>query len=211
MSGFKLRINRLRNISYASSVQESLSFDVSFEVPYFFCGQGNNVVVKPILINTVVIFLVNFPEGEEEPMALVYNKKDTWADIEKEFTQSARERRNGRGFFRKAIGGFVAFLRFDETKFLDVAREGGLSDAHALRCEAAAKLFLIGDASAIDEAKDLTVAKCFTSAHIAAIIQPPVFLYSRMHRAVNSFSRKIVAMRAVARAALRRQIEFGSG
>jgi hypothetical protein len=86
MSGFKLRINRLRNISYASSVQESLSFDVSFEVPYFFCGQGNNVVVKPILINTVVIFLVNFPEGEEEPMALVYNKKDTWADIEKEST-----------------------------------------------------------------------------------------------------------------------------
>ena len=86
MSGFRLRINRLRNISYASSVQESLSFDVSFEVPYFIGGQGNNIVVKPILVNTVVIFLVNFPEGEEEPMALVYNKKDTWADIEREST-----------------------------------------------------------------------------------------------------------------------------
>jgi hypothetical protein len=86
MSGFKLRINRLRNISYASSVQESLSFDVSFEVQYFYGGQGNSMMVKPILINTVVIFLVNFPEGEEQPMALVYNKKETWADIEMEST-----------------------------------------------------------------------------------------------------------------------------
>jgi len=44
------------------------------------------MVVKPILINTIVIFLVHFPEDCEEPMALVYNKKDTWSDIEKEST-----------------------------------------------------------------------------------------------------------------------------
>ena len=44
------------------------------------------MVVKPILVNNVVIFLVHFPCGESEPMALVYNNKDTWADIEKEST-----------------------------------------------------------------------------------------------------------------------------
>jgi hypothetical protein len=87
MSGFRLKLNRLKNIPYASSIQESLSFESSFEVEYFFKRQWNLVVVKPILIGTVVIFLVNFPEGEEEPLALVYNKKDTWADIEKESTK----------------------------------------------------------------------------------------------------------------------------
>jgi hypothetical protein len=86
MSDFRLKINRLRNIPYASSVQESLSFDTSFEVQYFFSGEGNLIVVKPILMNMVVIFLVHFPGMEEEPMALVYNKKDAWSDIEKEST-----------------------------------------------------------------------------------------------------------------------------
>jgi len=84
MSGFRLKLNRLRNIPYASSIQESLPFESSFEVEYFFNGQCNLVVVKPILIGTVVIFLVNFPESYDEPMALVYNKKDIWSDIEKE-------------------------------------------------------------------------------------------------------------------------------
>lgn len=86
MSGFRLRLNRLKNIAYASSIQEHLPFEKSFELEYFFDGLGNSVVVKPILINTVVIFLVHFPGGEAEPMALVYNKKDTWSDIEKEST-----------------------------------------------------------------------------------------------------------------------------
>jgi hypothetical protein len=86
MSGFRLKLNRLRNIPYASSIQESLPFESSFDVEYFFNGQWNLIVVKPILINKVVIFLVNFPEGEEDPIALVYNKKDTWSDIEKEST-----------------------------------------------------------------------------------------------------------------------------
>jgi hypothetical protein len=86
MSGFRLRLNRLRNIPYASSIQEHLPFDKSFEVEYLFDGDWRTVVVKPILINTVVIFLVHFPGGEAGSMALVYNKKDTWADIEKEST-----------------------------------------------------------------------------------------------------------------------------
>jgi len=84
MSGFRLKLNRLRNIPYASSIQELLPFEKSFELEYFFEGQWNLIVVKPILVNTVVVFLVNFPEAQEESMALVYNKKDTWADIEKE-------------------------------------------------------------------------------------------------------------------------------
>jgi len=85
MSGFRLKLNRLRNIPYASSIQESLPFERSFEIEYFFDRQWNPIVVKPILISNVVIFLVNFPEGGD-PMALVYNKLDTWSDIEKEST-----------------------------------------------------------------------------------------------------------------------------
>ncbi|HXB07131.1 MAG TPA: hypothetical protein VNW04_08445 [Puia sp.] len=86
MSGFRLKLNRLKNIPYASSIQEHLPFEKSFELEYFFEGSWNLVVVKPILVNTVVIFLVSFPEGEAESMALVYNKKDIWADIEQEST-----------------------------------------------------------------------------------------------------------------------------
>jgi hypothetical protein len=86
MSGFRLKLNRLKNIPYASSIQEHLPFEKTFEVDYFFDGQWNPVVVKPIQVNSVVIFLVSFPGGEAEAMALVYNKKDIWADIEKEST-----------------------------------------------------------------------------------------------------------------------------
>ncbi|HLZ89855.1 MAG TPA: hypothetical protein VKQ52_21525 [Puia sp.] len=86
MSGFRLKLNRLKNIPYASSIQEHLPFEKTFEVEYFFDGRWSLVLVHPILVNTVVIFLVSFPEGEAESMALVYNKKDIWADIEKEST-----------------------------------------------------------------------------------------------------------------------------
>ena len=86
MSGFRLKLNRLRNIPYASSIQEHLPFERSFEVEYLLDGLRYPLVVKPILVNTVVIFLVHFPGGESESMALVYNKKDIWADIEKEST-----------------------------------------------------------------------------------------------------------------------------
>lgn len=86
MSGFRLRLNRLRNIPNASSIQGSLPLESSFEVEYRFNSIWSWVVVQPIVVNTVVIFLVNFPEGDGEPMALVYNKKDIWSDIEKEST-----------------------------------------------------------------------------------------------------------------------------
>jgi len=86
MSGFRLKLNRLKNIPYASSIQEHLPFEKTFAVEYFFDGDRNPIVVKPMLVNSVVIFLVNFPEGQAEPMALVYNKKDVWSDIEKEST-----------------------------------------------------------------------------------------------------------------------------
>lgn len=86
MSGFRIKLNRLKNIPYASSIQESLPFEKSIDVEYFFEGQWNLIVVKPILVNTVVIFLVHFPEGDKDSIALVYNKKDEWSDIEKEST-----------------------------------------------------------------------------------------------------------------------------
>src|ERR1700743_1949005 len=86
MSGFRLKHNRLRNIPYASSIQESLPFDNSFEIEYFFEEKWDMIVVKPVLVNAVVIFLVHFRANPEESVALVYNKKDTWSDIEKEST-----------------------------------------------------------------------------------------------------------------------------
>ena len=86
MSGFRLKLNRLKNIPYASSLQETLPFEKNLELEFFFDHRWSLVVVQPILVNTVVIFLVSFPEGESEAMALVYNEKDAWSDIEKEST-----------------------------------------------------------------------------------------------------------------------------
>ncbi len=86
MSGFRLRINGLTNIPYAAAIQESLPFNQSFEVEYLFERQWNWIMVKPILVHSVVIFLVDFPDGDGESMALVYNEKDAWSDIEQEST-----------------------------------------------------------------------------------------------------------------------------
>ena len=86
MSGFRLKLNRLRIIPYASSIQETLPPDQAFEMEYMYCGEWNLVMVKPILVHSVVIFLVQFPDAEAGSMALVYNTKDEWSDIEKEST-----------------------------------------------------------------------------------------------------------------------------
>jgi hypothetical protein len=86
MPDFRLKINGLTNIAYASSIQESLALETSFEVEYFLNGQGSLIMVKPILLGTVVIFLVHFPGTDRQSMALVYNKKESWSDIEKEST-----------------------------------------------------------------------------------------------------------------------------
>jgi hypothetical protein len=86
MPDFRLKINGLRNIPYASAVQESLPLETSFELEYFFNGQGNLIIVKPILLGTVVVFLIHFPEPDRQSMALVYNKKENWSDIEQEST-----------------------------------------------------------------------------------------------------------------------------
>ncbi len=69
-----------------SSLQETLPFDHAFEIDYVYGGDWNLVMVKPILVHSVVIFLVQFPDGEGNSMALVYNTKDEWSDIEKEST-----------------------------------------------------------------------------------------------------------------------------
>ena len=56
-------------------------------------------------------------------------------------------------------------MRFDQAKFLQIARERGLGNAEPLRGQAAAQLFLIADVLIGDQAEDLTVAVCFTRAH----------------------------------------------
>jgi hypothetical protein len=86
MSGFRLRFNELRNITYGSSLQETLPFVEAFEMEYRYHGESNLVMVKPIVVHSVVIFLVQFPDEEADSMALVYNSKDEWSDIEKEST-----------------------------------------------------------------------------------------------------------------------------
>ena len=86
MSGFRLRINRLRNITTTFSLQETLPFEKAFEMEYRYHGESNLVMVKPIVVHSVVIFLVQFPDGAADSMALVYNSKDEWSDIEKEST-----------------------------------------------------------------------------------------------------------------------------
>jgi hypothetical protein len=72
MSGSLLRFNRLSN--------------VPFEMEYAYAGEWNLVIVKPIQIHSVVIYLVQFPGNERDSMALVYNSKDEWSNIEKEST-----------------------------------------------------------------------------------------------------------------------------
>ena len=86
MSGFRLKLNRLKNIPYASFIQKSPGGENFFEAEYFFEGYWSFIIVKPVVIDTIVIFLVHFPEGERDSMALVYNTKDAWSDIEKEST-----------------------------------------------------------------------------------------------------------------------------
>jgi hypothetical protein len=86
MRGFRLKLNRLRNIPYTSPIWEKFPSDQAFEMEYMYCGEWNLVMVKPIQIHSVVIFLVQLPEGEGDSMALVYNTKDEWSDIEKEST-----------------------------------------------------------------------------------------------------------------------------
>ena len=60
--------------------------EVPFEVEYFLEGKGNYIVVQPMLISNIIVFLVSFPGGEEAPMALVFNARNEWSDIEKEPT-----------------------------------------------------------------------------------------------------------------------------
>ena len=84
MADSRLKINRLKNISFASSIQESLPLESSFEAECFFKGNGNLMLVKPIMIGMVVVFLVHFQDKTIPAMALVYNKKDSWSDIERE-------------------------------------------------------------------------------------------------------------------------------
>jgi hypothetical protein len=86
MSGFRLKINRLRNIPSASSFFKPLPFEQVFEIEYVYAGEWNLIMVKPILVHSVIIFLVQFPDGEGDSMALVYTMKDEWSDIEKEST-----------------------------------------------------------------------------------------------------------------------------
>jgi hypothetical protein len=86
MSGFRLKINGLDGVPHAFAIQRALYSETAFEVEYFFKGQANYIAVQPMLVSNVIVFLVHFPGGEESSMALVYNTRDEWSDIEREST-----------------------------------------------------------------------------------------------------------------------------
>lgn len=90
MAGFHLKIKRLTNIPYASSIQEKVPCEQAFEVGYSYLGEWNQVLVKPILLHSVVVYLVQPSDSETEPMGLVYNTKNEWSDIEKGSTAVTR-------------------------------------------------------------------------------------------------------------------------
>src|SRR6266851_2587961 len=101
------------------------------------------------------------------------------ANVQKELAERASQRRQAVvGFLRQRGGGAVAFLGFDEAKFLEIAGKRGLRNAQFLRGEAAAQLFLIGDGSVGNEAQDLAVAKCFASIHGTVKICTHLYIYT---------------------------------
>src|SRR5579885_2531889 len=87
----------------------------------------------------------------------------------------------------RAAAGLVALGSFDGLHLLQGAGKGGLGDAEALLGQAAAKLFLIGDALGGNKPEDLTVAECFAGAHGCRNIHRPVFLYRVRSPLVKSF------------------------
>src|SRR5579884_2163079 len=108
-------------------------------------------------------------------------------DIQKKFGERAGKGRQRRSLFGQSGGGLVAFGSFDELQLLQIAGKGGLGDAEALLGQAAAKLFLIGDALGGNKPEDLTVAECFAGAHDCRNIHLPVFLYRARSTLVKSF------------------------
>ena len=110
-----------------------------------------------------------------------------WTNIEEKFAEGSRQRRHRSGLFGQGCGLLVAIARFDEFELLQIAREGGLGDAEALLCEAPAEFFLIANVLATDEAKDLSVAKCFSESHKNAAKSPLYFYTFRCIFLSNGF------------------------
>jgi hypothetical protein len=78
-------------------------------------------------------------------------------------------------------------LGFYEAQLLQVARKSGLGNAELLRGEAAAQLFLVANPLIANQAEDLTVPECFSSAHGYQALHAYVFLYRELHTPVNYF------------------------
>src|SRR6202008_2223987 len=87
------------------------------------------------------------------------------ADVEQEFAESPRKRRDGGDFVVEAGTGAIALGGLYELEFLEVAGKGRLGDPQTLLSQAAAHLFLVGDTLAANEAEDLAVTECLCSAH----------------------------------------------
>ena len=100
------------------------------------------------------------------------------ANIQEEFAESAGKGRNGGSLIRSRGRRAIALPGFNELEFLEVARKCGLGDAHALLREAAAQIFLIRDPFGGDQAKDLSVTKCLSSAHSISYTYDCIFIQS---------------------------------
>lgn len=111
MAGSRFRPNELENMPYASTMTELVPMVKSFEVECFFYRQWHIITIRPMLINSVAVFLAHFSDGEEPPQALVYNNKNTWANIEKEANEDSMNQ-----VMTKEIG--AAIERFYSSRYL---------------------------------------------------------------------------------------------
>ena len=95
-------------------------------------------------------------------------------------------------FFRQRRFAPVTFMRLDQPKLLQVARQGRLRHAQLLRGETAAQFFLVRDARIRDDPKDLPVPKCFAAIHRKMRLYTLLNFYtSRCSRAAVNANRRL--------------------
>ncbi|MHA4807780.1 hypothetical protein ACX0G9_06725 [Flavitalea flava] len=96
---------------YASSMMELVTMVDKFEFECFFDRRWHIIKVRPMLINSIAVFMVYFSDGEAPPMALVYNNKNIWANIENESMED-----NSNANMTRAIGSGIE--QFYSTRYL---------------------------------------------------------------------------------------------
>ena len=77
-------------VTVGPSLWNEISPEDAFGIEYSYLGVWQTEMVKPIHLPSVVVFLVRSTDIEKEPVALVFNSKNEWSDIERESTGLTR-------------------------------------------------------------------------------------------------------------------------